>query len=417
MRDGRTLHMAAAEEGACRTRPRAGIEAHSATGKGTRMDLSDVREKIDDIDEQMLDLFVRRMGLAADVAASKLESGKAVFDPARERDKLAAIAERAPEGLRDQSIALFSLLMSMNKAAQLQIVNSGRPAAASARMRASFLPLETPFPKSASVCCQGVEGAYSQIAACKVFSLPKISFAPSFEGVLEAVMDGSCEFGILPIENSTAGSVNAVYDLLGANGCSIVRSVRVKIDHNLLARPGSSVDDIREVISHSQALSQCAGYLKRLGVRATACENTARAAEIVASSERRDIAALASHACADLYGLAMLERDVQDSDANYTRFVVVARDPAIWPGADRSSIQLTLKSEPGALYRVLERIYALNIDLVKLESRPVPGSDFEFTFYFDLACPAVDPAFSALLDSLDDVCTDFTYFGSYTEVL
>jgi chorismate mutase/prephenate dehydratase len=108
---------------------------------------------------------------------------------------------------------------------------------------------------------------------------------------------------------------------------------------------------------------------------------------------------------------------VQDSQANYTRFVVISRESAIYPGADRSSIQLTLKSEPGALYRVLERIYALNIDLVKLESRPVPGSDFEFTFYFDLACPAVSPAFSTLLDSLEDVCSDMTYFGSYTEVL
>lgn len=381
------------------------------------MDLTDVRAKIDDIDEQLLALFEQRMGLAAEVAASKMETGKAVFDPAREREKLVGIARRAPENLRDQSIALFSLLMSMNKAAQLQIINTARPNSASSRMRASFLPLETPFPSMASVCCQGVEGAYSQIAACKVFSLPSITFAPTFEGVFDAVVHGDCEFGILPIENSTAGSVNAVYDLLGSNGCSIVRAVRVKIDHNLLARPGVHIEDISEVISHNQALNQCAGYLKRLGVRTTVCENTARAAKIVASSERADIAALASRACADLYGLSMLDRNVQDSDANYTRFVVVARDPAIYPGANRSSIQLTLKSEPGALYRVLERIYALNIDLVKLESRPVPGSDFEFTFYFDLACPAVSPAFSALLDSLGDVCTTFTYFGSYTEVL
>lgn len=381
------------------------------------MDLTDVRGKIDDIDNRILALFQERMDLAANVAASKIETGKAVFDPAREREKLAAIASSAPEHLRNQSVALFSLLMSMNKAEQLKIINEGKGDSASSRMRASFLPLETPFPSIASVCCQGVEGAYSQIAACKAFSVPSITFAPTFEGVFESVMDGACEFGILPIENSTAGSVNAVYDLLGANGCSIVRAARVKIDHNLLARPGVGIEDIREVISHNQALSQCAGYLRRLGVRTTACENTARAAELVASSERRDIAALASRACADLYGLSTLERDVQDSSANYTRFVVVARDPAIYPGADRASMQLTLKSEPGALYRVLERIYSLNIDLLKLESRPVPGSDFEFTFYFDLACPAVSPAFSTLLDSLDDVCTDFTYFGSYTEVL
>lgn len=381
------------------------------------MDLTDIRSEIDEIDSQLLDLFARRMALAADVAASKLETGKAVFDPARERAKLSDVAERAPKGLEHQTVALFSLLMSMNKAEQLRIVNASRADAASRRMRASLLPLETPFPDRATVCCQGVEGAYSQIAACKLFRVADIAFSPTFEGVFRAVAKGEREFGVLPIENSTAGSVNAVYDLLGSYGCSIVRALRLKVEHNLLARHGVGIGDIREVISHNQALNQCAGYLEGLGVRTTVCENTARAAEIVATSGRTDLAALSSLPCADLYGLDVLKRDAQDSDANYTRFVVIAREPAIYPGADRSSIQITLKSEPGALYRVLERIYALDIDLVKLESRPVPGSDFEFTFYFDLACPAVSPAFATLLDSLGDVCSGVTYFGSYTEVM
>lgn len=381
------------------------------------MDLTDVRSQIDEIDTHLLDLFGRRMALARDVAQSKLETGKAVFDHAREREKLADVAAKAPDGLQEQSVALFSLLMSMNKASQLRMINAARKDSPSHRMRASFLPLEAAFPARATVCCQGVEGAYSQIAACKLFSVPSITFSPTFAGVFRAVTEGACEFGVLPIENSTAGSVNAVYDLLGSHGCSIVRAVRLKIDHNLLAKPGATLADIREVVSHSQALNQCAAYLERLGVRTTVCENTARAAELVSTSGRTDLAALSSRACADLYGLSVLERAVQDSDANYTRFAVISREPAIYPGADRSSIQLTLKSEPGALYRVLERIYALNIDLVKLESRPVPGSDFEFTFYFDLACPAVSPAFATLLDSLDDVCSEMRYFGSYTEVL
>lgn len=381
------------------------------------MDLTDVRTRIDRIDDEILELFSKRMQLAHDVAQSKIETGKAVFDPARERAKLVDVASKAPEGQKNQAVALFSLLMSMNKASQLRIINSRAASSRSQKMRASFLPVECAFPSMATVCCQGVEGAYSQIAACKVFSIPDITFAPTFEGVFRAVSDGTCEFGVLPIENSTAGSVNAVYDLLGAYGCSIVRAVRLKINHNLLVRPGVDLADIREVISHSQALNQCASYLERLGVATTVCENTARAAELVAQSGRTDLAALSSRSCAELYGLSILERNVQDSQANYTRFVVISRESAIYPGADRSSIQLTLKSEPGALYRVLERIYALNIDLVKLESRPVPGSDFEFTFYFDLACPAVSPAFSTLLDSLEDVCSDMTYFGSYTEVL
>lgn len=381
------------------------------------MELSDVREKIDVIDAQLLDLFSQRMDLARDVAASKIDTGKAVFDPARERAKLADVAAHAPKGLQNQSIALFSLLMSMNKAEQLRIINGAKPQAQSKLMRASYRALEEAFPTLASVCCQGVEGAYSQIAACKLFDVPDITFSPTFEGVFEAVEEGRCEFGILPIENSTAGSVNAVYDLLGKHHFSIVRSLRLKIDHNLLAKPGTPLEGIREVVSHSQALGQSRSFLDKLGVRTTVCENTARAAELVASSDRTDLAALSSISCAGLYGLVPLARNVQDSDNNYTRFVVIAREPAIYPGADRSSVQITLTSEPGALYRVLERIYALNIDLVKLESRPVPGSDFEFMFYFDLACAATSPAFSTLLDSLDDVCDSFTYFGSYTEVL
>ena len=279
------------------------------------MDLTEVRTEIDAIDEQLLDLFARRMELASDVAASKLETGKAIFDPARERQVLADVARRAPEGLEDQAVSLFSLLMSMNKAAQLKMINSRRPDAPSRRMRASFLPLETAFPAVATVCCQGVEGAYSQIAASKLFDVPEITFAPTFQGVFRAVANGDVEFGVLPIENSTAGSVNAVYDLLGAHGCSIVRSLRLKISHNLLARPGVRLNDIREVVSHNQALNQCAGYLERLGVATTVCENTARAAELVASSSRTDIAALSSLACANVYGLSVLARGVQDSDA------------------------------------------------------------------------------------------------------
>lgn len=381
------------------------------------MELTDVRSKIDAIDTQLLDLFVQRMELARDVATSKVETGKAVFDPARERQKLTRVAASAPDGLQSQSIALFSLLMSMNKAEQLRIINGARADAHSKKLHASFKPLEEAFPTTARVCCQGVEGAYSQIAACKLFNVPDICFAPSFEGVFEALRKGECEFGILPIENSSAGSVNAVYDLLGANHFHIVRSLRLRIEHNLLAKPGVELGDIHEVISHSQALAQCREYLEALGVHTTVCQNTARAAELVAASDRCDLAALSSISCASLYGLNALDRNVQDSNSNYTRFVVIAREPAVYPGADRSSIQLTLRSEPGALYRVLERIYALNIDLVKLESRPVPGSDFDFTFYFDLACPAVSPVFSALLDGLDDVCIDFTYFGSYHEVI
>ncbi len=146
-------------------------------------------------------------------------------------------------------------------------------------------------------------------------------------------------------------------------------------------------------------------------------ENTAMAAQAVAHSERNDLAALSSRACAELYGLDTLAADVQDTDSNYTRFVVISATPQIYPGANKTSLLVTLKHEPGSLYRVLERFYALNINLVKLESRPIPGRDFEFRFYFDLETPAGSDALDELLDSLDEICDKAVYFGTYTEVL
>ena len=381
------------------------------------MDLTDIRARIDEIDDGILSLFCERMGLASAVAEAKRGSGRAVFDPARERDKLARAAAAAPEELEPYVTSLFSLLMSMNKAEQQKVMRAGDPEAPSAVARASYLDVDSPFPTTATVACQGVEGAYSQIAACRLFRVPSITYFSTFEGVFRAVRDGFCDYGVVPIENSSAGSVNAVYDLLAQYRFSIVRSLRLKIDHQLLAKPGTRLADITEVHSHEQAVAQCAGFLERLGCRVRVAPNTAMAAELVARSDRRDVAALSSRACAGLYGLGVLESDVQDTDHNYTRFIVISSQPQVFPGATRTSLMLTVNHEPGSLYRVLERFYALDVNLVKLESRPIPGRDFEFMFYFDLDCPAGSRPLDVLLDALDDVCERCTYFGTYTEVV
>ena len=381
------------------------------------MDLSQIRETIDGIDTTLLNSFIERMDIATDVAKSKIEMGKAVFDPTRERSKLKNLAGRAPEKYEAQTVTLFRLLMSMSKAEQQRYINSLKGETVSERARKTVAPLDSPFPATASVACQGVEGAYSQIAACKLFDVPDITFFETFEGVMRAVRDGFCEFGVLPIENSTAGSVNAVYDLLSQFDFHIVRSLRLKIDHNLLVKPGTKLEDVREVYSHGQAISQCAGYIESHGLTSHKYLNTAMSAEFVAQSDRTDVAAIASRSCAALYGLEVAEPNIQDSDNNYTRFVVISAEPRVYPGANRTSLMITTSNEPGALYRVLERFYALNINLIKLESRPIPGRDFEFMFYFDLDCPFGSKALDDLLDSIDDVCEGFTYFGSYTEVL
>ena len=382
------------------------------------MDLTSIRKRIDVIDAQLLDLFCERLDLARAVADAKAETGKAIFDPARERTKLHGVAERTPERYRAQAVALFSLLMSQNKAEQQRVLADRHPEASpSGRMRASLRPADEPFPATATVACQGVEGAYSQIAAARAFRVPDITFFPTFEGVFQAVSSGDVQFGVVPIENSTAGSVNAVYDLLAQYRCQIVRSVRVKVDHNLLARPGVRRENVREVWSHEQALNQCADYLASLGVTTHVCQNTAEAARLVAQSERTDVAALSSHACASLYGLTILDAGVQDSDANYTRFVVISASPRVFAGATRTSLMLTLPHEPGSLYRVLERLFALDVNLVKLESRPIPGQDFEFMFYFDLDAPVGSTSLDTLLDALDDITERVWYLGSYAEVL
>ena len=279
-------------------------------------------------------------------------------------------------------------------------------------------PLTHPSPQTQPSPARASKVPTAKIAACKLFDVPDIAFFETFEGVMRAVRDGFCEFGVLPIENSTAGSVNAVYDLLAQFDFHIVRSLRLKIDHNLFVKPGTKLADVREVYSHGQAIAQCAGFIDvPRPARHPSTPTTAMSAEMVASSGRTDVAAIASRSCATLYGLEVLESNIQDSDNNYTRFVVISREPRVYPGANRTSLMITTANEPGALYRVLERFYALNINLIKLESRPIPGHDFEFMFYFDLDCPFGSKALDDLLDSIDDVCESFTYFGSYTEVL
>ena len=386
------------------------------------MDLADIRQAIDGIDTTLLNSFVERMDIATEVAKSKIEMGKAVFDPARERSKLNNLASRAPERYEAQTITLFRLLMSMSKAEQQRYINELKGTTVSQKARATAAAFDMPFPQTATVACQGVEGAYSQIAACKLFDVPDISFFETFEGVMRAVRDGFCEFGVLPIENSTAGSVNAVYDLLAQFDFHIVRSLRLKIDHNLLVKPGTKFQDVREVYSHGQAIAQCAGFIEGHGLHATKYPQhrhvgpaTTGSPKPPNASARRRLSPRAAVRRSD--GLEVLEPNIQDSDNNYTRFVVISREPRVYPGANRTSLMITTANEPGALYRVLERFYALNINLIKLESRPIPGHDFEFMFYFDLDCPFGSKALDDLLDSIDDVCESFTYFGSYTEVL
>ena len=232
------------------------------------------------------------------------------------------------------------------------------------------------------------------------------------------VEQGLADYGVLPLENSTAGSVNHVFDLMTEHSFYVVRTTRVKVDHNLLARPGATLEGIRDIYSHEQAINQCAEFLSGLpDVRVHVCENTAVAAQRVSESGRTDVAALSSRPCSELYGLEALRSNVQDRDNNYTRFACISKELEVYPGADRSSLMIVLNHEPGALYKLLAKFYALDINLLKLESRPIPERDFEFMFYFDIECQVASPEFRSLISTIGSHCQEFRYLGSYTEVI
>ncbi len=381
-------------------------------------ELSELRQEIDRIDAEIFRLFSERAEVSGDVAAYKREHGMRVFDPARERSKVADAASRAPEDLATYAQVLMELLMEASRSRQHALLADSADDPTLARIQEARAATPELFPPSARVSCQGVEGAYSQIAAERIFRHPQISYAPTFDAVFRTVEQGLARYGVLPLENSTAGSVNQMYDLMMEHSFHIVRTTRVKIDHNLLALPGAKFSSIRDIYSHEQAINQCAEFLSGLpDVRVHVCENTAVAARRVAESGRTDAAALSSRPCADLYGLEVLASAVQDRDNNYTRFACISKDLEIYPGADRASLMIVLPHAPGALYKLLAKFYALNINILKLESRPIPERDFEFMFYFDISCPVAAPEFSSLMATIGSLCQECRFLGSYTEVI
>ena len=380
------------------------------------MDLTDIRNQIDGIDEQLVQLFCQRMELSAQVADYKKANNMPIFVPARERAILQRVAQQSGPEMENYTRTLYSTLFELSRSYQSRRNTDISPLFSQVTNAIENTPKL--FPQAPMVACQGVEGAYSQIACEKIFKSPFILYFKNFEGVFSAIENGMCRYGILPIENSTAGSVNKVYDLMIRHKFSIVRTFRLKVDHNLLVNPGTRLEDIKEVYSHEQAINQCAGFLHGLtGVNVIPVANTALASEMVSKSGRKDVAALSSRFCAELYGLECLAASVQDKGNNHTRFICISKDLEIYPGADKTSIMMILNHKPGALYKVLARLYTLGINVTKLESRPLPDREFEFMFYFDLETSIYSEEFVQLMCELDDLCEEFKYLGSYLEVV
>ncbi len=381
------------------------------------MELNDLRNQIDEIDAKLVDLFKRRMNVSAQVAEYKRQTGMNVLDTSRERALLNKVSELSGEEYEEYTRTLYSTILDLSRSYQHRKL--GDTSRLYTEIEEALENTPKLFPERAVIACQGVEGAYSQIAAERLFHSPNIMFFSDWERVFSAIEAGMCRYGVIPIENSTAGSVKKVYDLMISHNFKIVRTVRIKIDHNLLVKAGTKMEDIKEIVSHEQAISQCSGFLATMfpNAKITRVENTARAAQMVAETDRRDLASLSSRSCAVQYGLEVLASAVQDNGNNHTRFICITNKLEVYPGADRTTLMLVAPHMPGSLYRILSRFNALGINLLKLESRPIPDRDFEFMFYFDLEAPVYSEKFAQLLSELEKECDEFTYLGSYLEVI
>ena len=381
------------------------------------MDLNDIRKEIDSVDAQLVELYKKRMQLSAEVAEYKKNNNMPILDSSRERALLAKISEMSGEEFEEYSRTLYSTILDLSRSYQHKIL--GHTSKLCEEIENAVNNTPKIFPEQASVACQGVEGAYSQLAAEKLFRFPTITYFSNFNAVFSAIEAKMCKYGILPIENSTAGSVKQVYDLMKKHKFNIVRSVRIKVDHNLLAKPGTKLSDIKEIFSHEQAIQQSSKFLASLpqDVKITCVENTAKAAMIVALSERSDVASISSSFCAEQYNLEVVASSIQDNGNNQTRFICISNDLEIFPGADKTSLMLVTPHKPGALYKIISRFNSLGINLLKLESRPIPDRNFEFMFYFDIEVSVYSERFAQLLAEIEQVCDDFTYLGTYSEVV
>lgn len=380
------------------------------------MGLEELRNEIDSIDDEILKLFLKRMECASKVADYKKENKLSTLQKGREREILKRVSEKSGSEMADYSRILFSTLMDLSKSYQNKRNADKEGGELLKKIKKALLDTPQIFPQSGSVACQGIEGAYSQIACDRLFKNADIKYVETFEDVFKAVENGDCKYGMLPIENSIHGTVIAVYDLMKNYNFHIIKSVKLKINHALMANKGAKLSDIKEIISHEQAIGQCSEFLKEHpDIKITVCKNTAVAAKTVADSGRSDIAAISSPDCAENYGLSVLDDKIANSDSNFTRFICITKELLIYPGADRISIIMNLPHTPGSLNNTISKFAMAGLNLTKLESRPIAGRDFEFSFYFDLEASIYAEETVNILDELSMGNTNLIFLGSYLQ--
>ena len=374
-------------------------------------DLSEIRVEIDEIDNQLIDLFKRRMNCAKEVGCYKKEHGIPVLNQKREDEILDSVFEKGGE-YGAAARLLFANIMELSRALQHNIIGSGQ-----ALREEITHAREMPPTDGITVAYQGIKGANSYEAAQKLFPKADLCSLKTFEDVFEAVDKGRAAFGVLPVENSTAGSVSAVYDLILKHRFYIVGALDRHIEHCLGGLKQSTLDDIEIVWSHPQALSQCEGYITSRNLTAVSKANTAVAARDVAHEKRLNVAAICTPAAAKEYGLQILDRDLQDNPFNTTRFIVISKELTITGDANKISICFSLPHVKGSLYNLLCRFNSLGLNLTKIESRPANGKDFEYVFYLDFTGSVRSDNVIDLLCQLSEELPEFSFLGNYQETV
>lgn len=379
------------------------------------MDLQEIRSQIDELDTELTSLFCKRMELMKQVAIDKNAKGISIEDHAREREIIARVCNLAGEPLERYVHTLYSTLFDISCSYQRRLID--KEESIIKEIQEVMQTSDVRFPQKGVVACHGIEGSYSQMACERLFTRPENIYFKNFESVFQAVEIGLCDYGIVPIENTSTGSVNEVLDLLNNHKLYILRSVSMHIDHNLLAKKGVALSDIKEIISNEQALGQCIEFLNRHpDVKVTICENTATAAKIVAESDRNDIAAISSEYCAKIYGLNIISKQVQNSENNYTRFICIGKSLVIYPGADCVSIIVSTTHTAGSLYRLMSGIAAIGVNIKKLENRPIPDRDLRVLLYMDLEASVWDEDVIRLIAQFASSDDMFVFLGNYSEI-
>ena len=374
------------------------------------MDLLELRNQIDVIDSQIVELFEKRMDICKGVAQYKIENGKKVFDRQREQEKLAKVKALTHNDFNSHGVEeLFEQIMSMSRKLQYQLLAEN-----GSQGKLPFIGVDELDTKRARVVFQGADGAYSQMAMNSFFGNQVTSFhVDTFREAMGAIEEGAADFAVLPIENSTAGVVSEIYDLLSEYENYIVGEQIIKIEHCLLGVPGSRIEDIKTVYSHPQSLMQSSQYLEEHNWQLISMQNNAFAAKKVADEKDGSQAAVASAYAAQVYGLEILKKGINQLEDNSTRFIIVTNQRIFRKDANKISICFEIPHMSGSLYHMLSHFIYNNLNMTKIESRPMPDRNCEYRFFIDFEGNLADGAVKNALRGLREEARNLRILGNY----